>query len=228
MAVRTSEKMDRGALKERIIVEARKAFRKYGIKRVTMDEVASMLTISKRTLYEIFEDKEALLIAVIQYSRERNRELSDNVYKNSSNVLEVVLNVLAASIRELQVTNRNLFVDLKKYPKAYDTLLENRKQEADKKIQFFKLGIEQGYFRKDLNFKILNELLEEQWLLFMRSDICSEYSFLEVFEAITFTFLRGISTEKGAAVLEDFLRDYRENGILHVTDAEEKDMEMTE
>ena len=47
----------------------------------------------------------------------------------------------------------------------------------------------------------------------MNSDICNEYSFLEVYESIMFTFLRGISTEKGARVLEDFyLRISQESG----------------
>ena len=213
MTVKANEKLDRNKLKEQVIVEACGAFRKYGIKRVTMDEIASLLTISKRTLYEIFEDKEALLIAIIQHNREKNRQYTERAYSESANVLEVVMKVLTISLRELQVTNRNLFADLKKYPKAYNILLENRKNESNKKIHFFKLGAEQGYFRTDLNFEILSDLLEEQWLLFMRSDICTQFSFVEIFEAITFTFLRGISTQKGTALLEDFLSEYRENGM---------------
>ena len=47
----------------------------------------------------------------------------------------------------------------------------------------------------------------------MNTDICKEYSFLEVYESIMFTFLRGISTEKGAKVLEDFISEYRRNRI---------------
>ncbi len=43
----------------------------------------------------------------------------------------------------------------------------------------------------------------------MNTDICKEYSFLEVYESIMFTFLRGISTEQGAHELEAFIREYR-------------------
>ena len=73
----------------------------------------------------------------------------------------------------------------------------------------------------DLNRKMLNQnikslinlLVRDQLDLLMNSDICNEYSFLEVYESIMFTFLRGISTEKGARVLEDFICEYRKNQV---------------
>ena len=45
--------------------------------------------------------------------------------------------------------------------------------------------------------------------MLMNTDICEEYSFVEVYESIMFTYLRGISTERGAKVLEEFVREYR-------------------
>ena len=65
----------------------------------------------------------------------------------------------------------------------------------------------------DVNFAIINLLVRDQLDLLMNSDICNEYSFLEVYESIMFTFLRGISTEKGARVLEDFICEYRKNQV---------------
>ena len=59
----------------------------------------------------------------------------------------------------------------------------------------------------------LGLLVRDQLDLLMNSDICNEYSFLEVYESIMFTFLRGISTEKGARVLEDFICEYRKNQV---------------
>ena len=44
----------------------------------------------------------------------------------------------------------------------------------------------------------------------MNTDLCKEYSFLEVYESIMFTYLRGISTEKGARKLEEFIQEYRQ------------------
>jgi len=47
----------------------------------------------------------------------------------------------------------------------------------------------------------------------LNTDICNEYPFIEVYESIMFTYIRGISTEKGARVLEDFIQEYRKNRI---------------
>ena len=49
--------------------------------------------------------------------------------------------------------------------------------------------------------------------VYKRQDVCNEYSFIEVYESIMFTYIRGISTEKGAKVLEDFISEYRRNRI---------------
>lgn len=93
-------------------------------------------------------------------------------------------------------------------------MLKNyRERDSDSTIEFFKMGIKQGIFRDDVNFAIVNLLVHEQLDLLMNTDICNKYSFLEVYEAIMFTYIRGISTEKGARVLEDFITEYRKQRI---------------
>ncbi len=89
----------------------------------------------------------------------------------------------------------------------------NRNRSSEDTVNFFKEGVKQGIFRDDVNFAIINLLVRDQLDLLMNSDICNEYSFLEVYESIMFTFLRGISTEKGARVLEDFICEYRKNQV---------------
>ena len=70
-------------------------------------------------------------------------------------------------------------------------------------------GVEQGIFRSDINFEIINQLVRLQMDVLMSTDICSKYSIAEVYESIMFTYLRGISTEKGAKELEEFIQEYR-------------------
>ena len=50
-------------------------------------------------------------------------------------------------------------------------------------------------------------------LRLLNTDICNEYPFIEVYESIMFTYIRGISTEKGARVLEEFISEYRKNRV---------------
>ena len=200
----------RTELKSRIIQKATEAFTAKGIKCITMDDIATALGISKRTLYEVFVDKETLLKeCILAGERERDRYLRD-LYGRSTNVLEVILVAFQKSIEVFHRTNKRFFEDLKKYPKVYAIMQQRRNSDSEKTVSFFKRGIEQGIFRADINFSIVNLLLREQFDLLLNTDICNEYSFIEVYESIMFTFIRGISTEKGARALEDFIQEYRQ------------------
>ena len=212
----------RAELKERIIATATEAFTTKGIKSITMDDIAAALGISKRTLYEVFVDKESLLKdCILTVQAERDQYLQE-VYEQSHNVLEVILAVFQKSIEMFHKTNKRFFEDIKKYPKAYALMTNRHNQDSEETVNFFKEGVKQGIFRDDVNFAIINLLVREQIDVLMNTDICKEYSFLEVYESIMFTFLRGISTEQGAHELEAFIREYRKKVVPADNDTETK------
>lgn len=213
MGEHTKHSTSRVELRERIILAAVELFTTNGIKSITMDEIAASLGISKRTLYEVFPDKETLLEECILKSQKDGDIFVKGVIETSSNVLEVLLRCYQWSIERFHATNKKFFEDIKKHPKAYQLMKNNRNRSSEDTVNFFKEGVKQGIFRDDVNFAIINLLVRDQLDLLMNSDICNEYSFLEVYESIMFTFLRGISTEKGARVLEDFICEYRKNQV---------------
>ena len=213
MGEHTKHSTSRVELKERIILAAVELFTTNGIKSITMDEIAASLGISKRTLYEVFPDKETLLEECILKSQKDGDIFVKRVIETSGNVLEVLLRCYQWSIERFHATNKKFFEDIKKYPKVYQLMKNNRNRSSEDTVNFFKEGVKQGIFRDDVNFAIINLLVRDQLDLLMNSDICNEYSFLEVYESIMFTFLRGISTEKGARVLEDFICEYRKNQV---------------
>ena len=91
MSTSAKEISNRVELRDRIIVKATEAFTSHGIKSITMDDIATSLGISKRTLYEVFEDKETLLKEVILKNEEDKNEFLENLLAESTNVLEVIL-----------------------------------------------------------------------------------------------------------------------------------------
>lgn len=213
MTEHVKENFSRVELRDKIIRTAMRAFAANGIKSITMDDIAASLGISKRTLYEVFHDKESLLIeCILKDQREVSGFLAD-VLANSKNVLEVILVCYQRSIERFHNTNKRFFDDLKKYPEVNAMMTRYRQKDSESTVEFFKKGVSQGIFRDDVNFAIVNLLVHEQLDMLMNTDICNEYSFLEVYEAIMFTYIRGISTEKGAKVLEDFIKEYRKNRI---------------
>lgn len=125
----------RAELKERIIATATEAFTTKGIKSITMDDIAAALGISKRTLYEVFVDKESLLKdCILTVQAERDRYLQE-VYEQSHNVLEVILAVFQKSIEMFHKTNKRFFEDIKKYPKVYN-MMKERSESGRKPCPF--------------------------------------------------------------------------------------------
>lgn len=214
MGERTKHSAARLELKERIIETAVDFFYTHGIKSITMDDIAASLGISKRTLYEVFPNKETLLEECIQKERQEREVLAKEVLATSGNVLGVFLRLYQYNIEKFHSTNKKFFEDIKKYPRAYELMKGYKNRGSEESINFFKAGVKQGIFREDVNFAIAGLLVREQMDMLMNTDICNKYSFLEVYESIMFTFLRGVSTEKGAAELESFIREHRDKQIL--------------
>lgn len=214
----TKNTANRIELKERIVAKAEAAFSAHGIKTVTMDEIATSLGISKRTLYEIFADKESLLQECILRDQATATAYTRQLAQQADNVLEILLGIFMRSIERYHTVNRRFFDDIKKYPKAFQLIVRQRQQHSDEALRFFHQGVEQGIFRSDINFDIVNQLVEEQLNFLMDSDICKTYTFLEVYESIMFTWLRGISTPKGAQLLEDFIHSYRHKTHINLNE----------
>lgn len=222
MSEYTKHLTPRPELRERIIDTAVQAFSTHGIKSITMDDIAALLGISKRTLYEVFSDKETLLEECILKGQKEGDEFLKQVLATSGNVLEVLLKCYQRSIEKFHATNKKFFEDIKKYPKAYALITSRHNRDTEKAVDFLKEGVKQGIFRDDVNFAIVDLLVRQQIDLMMNTDICKKYSFLEVYETIMFTFLRGISTEKGAHELEVFIREYRKKTITGKNETENK------
>lgn len=196
-------------LKARIIDTASRLFEKNGIKGVTMDHIAASFGISKRTLYEVFSDKETLLVECVRRGQREADAYMRKVRENSGNVLEVLLKGYQQSIEKFHATNKKFYEEIKRYPRAYSLIKYGDNRNAEDIVSFFREGVEQGFFRNDVNFAIVGLLVREQLDILMGTDLCAQYPFLEVYESIMFISLRGISTEKGAIALDNFIREYR-------------------
>ena len=196
---------NRSELRERIIEVANAAFRERGIKGLKMDELAAQMGISKRTLYEVFGDKETLLIACIQQNQKSGELFMQEVIATSQNVLEVILRAYKRSIELAQRTTPKFLEEIHKYPKAYEVMINRHNSDTQRTISFYQQGVAQGLFRDDVNFLIFQELVKNWMEMMLNSDILHKYPFLDVFTSILLTALRGISTEKGIKLLDEFI-----------------------
>ena len=192
--------------KEQIMLTAFDLFSEHGIKNVSMDDIAHNASISKRTLYELFEDKETLLTECIN--------LSYTQMKLSMKQLEVALFFYEELMRRPRWFNRKFYDDLKRYPKVLQKTEEEKSRFLKKCIKLLSRGAKEGVFQPNINFEIVALLAKEQMKMVCPSKALSNHSVTEVSNTILYAFLRGISTEKGIAILDRYLLKYTQKQFV--------------
>ncbi len=194
-------------LKDRIIQEAGKLFIKHGIKRISMDEIASRLGISKRTIYQNFKDKEDLLLHYIRQMEFLKTESIKDLSKNVETVVHVFLKLIEMH-KEFDFINITFIDDVKKYyPKANRELIDQQNRGITKIKLFLKEGMRQDVIRKDLNIDIVAFLLQDSNRTLMNTVNLTDKSFSnwELFFTTMINFIRGISTKNGIEIVDKFL-----------------------
>jgi AcrR family transcriptional regulator len=201
-------------LKERIIENASTLFFRNGIKSITMSDIANEMGISKRTLYEVFRDKEQLLEECLDFHHAKTDKEIEKLINNSKNIIDVLMRLYAKNFHQV-LSVKFLVNDLKKYhAHLYRRIEERRKEDMCNFIPFLKKGVEQGLIRNDINFEILLWLLKIQFNAVLDENTVptEKYSVNEFVQAIMLNFLRGIATSLGNERIE-WLMEYYKNEI---------------
>jgi len=188
-------------IKERIIESASELFKTYGIRSVTMDSLANQLGMSKRTIYEVFSDKDELLMAVLTMMAQQQKDLVKRVLDDSENSIVAIFRMLEINRDNFQYMSPAFQADLKKY--HHDVLIKN----ADKiempdyrnHYQVIEKGIKEGLFRKEINADLVNRCLYNLGRSIMDNDLYpyEEFSRHDVIRNIFINYVRGIATPKG-------------------------------
>lgn len=95
-----------------------------------------------------------------------------------------------------------------------DFLVEKQKLSDEVAFRYFQKGMEQGIFRDDINFRIINEAMLMSMDLLIYSDIIEDYSLSEIYSEVTFLHIRGIATEKGMKMVDAFLEEIKKESSL--------------
>ena len=169
-----------------------------------MYDVSKSAGISKRTLFESFEDKETLLIEGIDHNTESLGQYLTGLEKEPFNALEVILLFYEEMMKNPRWFNEKFYEDLKKYPKAQQKIEMNKARMGKRCMDLFTRGVKEGVFQEGINFEIMALLVKEQTKMLRPSNVFCKHSITEVYNTILLTFLKGISTEKGRAILDRF------------------------
>lgn len=192
---------DRRLLRKQIIKAASSLYRQRGIKAVTMDDVAHALGISKRTLYEVFREKEELVVDCMLLNHKEFVNAIEKFQKQSKNVLEATLNTLQYVMKQNVETSVHFLEDATIYPRVNDLIQKDRIHKHEAFLNYFSVGVQQGLFMANLNYEIVVNMLVE-------NNTLKQFTLNEVIETILMTFLRGIVTDKGRKILGTFPKEF--------------------
>lgn len=196
-------------MKERILAEAERLFWKYGVRSVTMEEIARQLGISKKTIYQHFADKEEILYQVIQDKIGRDRSEMECMVTETANPVEELLSVLHMMQKNADKVSPNLLIDIKRYyPQAFGLFRQHKEGQIMRSIlENIQKGIGQGIYRSDINPAILARLRVEQIELAFNSDLfpAEQYSMHDIQAELIHHFVRGMLTEKGFTIYNQYI-----------------------
>lgn len=191
------EKQD-NAIKKRILTTARTSFFALGYSKVTMDELAIELHMSKKTLYRFFKNKQLLLESVIYDFFQEFQEKIDQIIKEKNNrglgILKQFLSLVQSQISQFNI---RAFEDIRKNnPKAWQIISRLREKMINNELrELLKQGKKEGTIRKDIDLDIIVLMILNTVQSIAIPEVISQFSYSteEVIEMIARIIMSGIS-----------------------------------
>ena len=182
---------------------AMQSFRKMGIKSVRMDDLANKLSISKRTLYEIYNNKEDLLLECLKNHKEEMEKRIHSLVTEESSAMDFLLVYLRLEAEDNAHTNPVFYYELEKYPKVKVYLESNHELRREMSLVIMRRGVDEGDFRKDVNYDLVNIMVESFLNYIMKSEVYRNLPLTTIVKNLLLVVLRGICTDQGLKRLKD-------------------------
>ncbi|MFN5337994.1 MAG: TetR/AcrR family transcriptional regulator [Bacteroidota bacterium] len=187
--------------RQRILDVATEQFARFGVRTITMEDLARQVGISKKTIYQEFEDKKDLVKEVFARILEEDRRRLAFIAEQGDGVIEHLVQTSKMMRERLTSINPLVILEVQKYfPEAWK-IFESFKEETIQTdlVKVLEKGKELGYFRKEIDSKVLAKVRISQITSAFdpRSFADVEYNLVEEQMIILDHFLHGIFTEKG-------------------------------
>lgn len=194
--------------KDRVLQGAEELFFKYGIKSVTMDDIAKHLSISKKTIYQFYSDKNEIVDTLMKLKLEEDKEAIQKIHTESENVITEVFGLMKHMSQMFAKLNPNVFYDLQKYhPEAWKLFNAFKEDCMETMVEnAIKKGAKDGLVRTDINSKIIARLRMEEIQLGFNANIFppDKFKIVDVQLELLDLFLHGICTLKGHKLINKY------------------------
>jgi AcrR family transcriptional regulator len=195
----------------RIRQKADELFRRYGIRAVTMDEIAAQLGISKKTIYQYYADKDELVDAVAEDEIGLSQSSCEKNSLAAANAIEEIF--LVMEFVEIMFRNMNptMLLDLQKYhPRGYKKFLEHKNRFLFEMIkQNIERGIREELYRPEINVEIMVRYRLETMMVAFNTEVfpIGKFNLVTTQQEILEHFLYGLATMKGYKLILKYKQD---------------------
>ena len=199
------------SLRVRILETAMKIFAQRGVKGTKMDDIATTLAISKRTLYEIFDTKEQVLYeGVCYYHQLRETELSAFAEDPAHDVLDIIVFLYGRHVKQSANVKPLFYHEITCYPRLQQFIEEQKRRNAENFLTFIRRGIDEGLFLPDIDYQLIAHVFEAVGKYMNEQHLYERYSFNDLFFNMLLITLRGFCTTQGVARLDQFFSEHRQ------------------
>jgi AcrR family transcriptional regulator len=200
--------MEENDIKDKILNGAAELFLRYGVRSISMDDIARHLTVSKKTLYQHFEDKEDLVTQASEAHIEKNKKQYEALTQSSANAIDELARISICLKHDMTEMNHSLLFDLQKYhPRAWNVWIEHKnKFIRESVVRNIKQGIEEGYYRADIDPEVMAAMRIEtipvafDVRVFPQDKFNLAYVQMQIYEH----FVYGLCTEKGRKLYQKY------------------------
>ena len=188
-------------MKNRIQIKAHEMFLQYGIRSVSMDDIAAQLGISKKTLYQYCTDKDELVDAVLQYEIEHGQQDCTQCFQQSKDAVDEIFLTMERIVEQFRNMNPMVLYDLQKFHfNAFQKFLKYKNgflQEVIRKN--IERGIKEELYRPEINADVLSKFRLESMMIAFNMNVFPprKYNLAEVTLEIIEHYLYGLATLKG-------------------------------
>jgi len=193
-------------LKNKIIEKAEDLFLRYGLKSVTMDDIARKLGISKKTLYQYVENKTDLVSKIVLAHIEEEKAMMSEVRSQSADAIEEMLKVGRYAIQQLRKLSPTLMYDLQKYYGNIWIMLQKLHMEHGQQMirDNIDRGMRQGVYRQDINADILARMYVMSTFALVNEEVfpLKEFNRERLFIEFIKYHIHGIASEEGLVLYQ--------------------------
>lgn len=169
-------------MRERIVDVAGQLIEQHGLKKFTMDEIARNLSISKKTVYQIFESKQELITTYFQRVYDEDKQITENILADTNKGIREKLHQVVASYENHHITMQVSEEAERKFPIQWKQLEQIRQTKVDALTQLFTEASDQHLIREPYTKELIVVIIDQWSQLIMKPHFLKQYGDLSTRE----------------------------------------------